>query len=321
MAMSTIACNVLRLVVVVALVSLPRVTSAQAEDEAAARALFQDALKLRDARRMNEACAKFEAAAKLYTSSGLLLNVADCYEHFGRTASAWTTFADAAVVATRLNRTDDQAEARRRQAALEPTLSRLSIMVSSSAAGLSVERDARVLEKGAWGSAIPVDPGPHTVTATARGRVPWSVTVTVNEPGKTLMVTVPDLSLLPTPVALSSGAASVTESVRLTSQHTPYWSGRRVAGAAAAGTGLAAVGVGGILAVMAKAGFDKAEDEAGAARHDDSLPAVTLGNVASWSVGIGAGLALAGALLWLWPSTTRLAAATSGRSLGFEGSF
>ena len=88
-----------------------------------------------------EACPKLEAARKLYTSAGIFLNLADCHEKIGRVASAWTEFGEAAAVAKRTNRDDDAEEATRRQAALEPSLPRLTLR--GGARGPGPRRQAR----------------------------------------------------------------------------------------------------------------------------------------------------------------------------------
>src|SRR5262249_12581297 len=147
-----------------------------------------------------EACPKLQAAAKLYAGSGVLLNLGDCYEHAGRTASAWTEFREAAYAATGAGRADDLAEANRRQAALEPRLSRLTIRVAHGAPDLVVRRDGKVVDVAAWGTALPVDPGAHALSAEASGRAPWSASVSVTEPGATVVVDVPELA----PAASSS---------------------------------------------------------------------------------------------------------------------
>src|ERR1700723_479579 len=85
--------------------------AAQAESEAAARELFNEARELAGKGQYAPACPKLEAASKLYRGSGLLITLGDCYEHLGRTASAWTTFGDAASVAAAIGRSDDEAEA------------------------------------------------------------------------------------------------------------------------------------------------------------------------------------------------------------------
>jgi hypothetical protein len=174
--------------------ALPSRALAQAEDQAGARALFTDGKRLMKAGKYAEACPKLEAAQKLYSSAGILLNLGDCYEKMGRTASAWTRFGEAASVATRSNRADDADEARRRQEALEPALVRLVIRVSSPVPGLVVTRDGVTLDEAIWGTTLPVDPGDHLVRAEAPGYEPWSTSVSITRRGDTVTVKVPKLS-------------------------------------------------------------------------------------------------------------------------------
>ena len=174
--------------------ALPSRALAQAEDQAGARALFTDGKRLMKAGKYAEACPKLEAAQKLYSSAGILLNLGDCYEKIGRTASAWTRFGEAASVAARSNRPDDADEARRRQEALEPALVRLTIRVSSPVPGLVVSRDGVTLDEAIWGTTLPVDPGDHLVRAEAPGYEPWSTSVSITKRGDTTMVKVPKLS-------------------------------------------------------------------------------------------------------------------------------
>ena len=78
------------LVCAAAIVARAPAARAQAEDQAAARALFAEGRALMKASKYAEACPKLEAARKLFTSAGILLNLADCHEKIGRAASAWT---------------------------------------------------------------------------------------------------------------------------------------------------------------------------------------------------------------------------------------
>jgi hypothetical protein len=174
--------------------ALPSHALAQAEDQAGARALFTDGKRLMKAGKYAEACPKLEAAQKLYSSAGILLNLGDCYEKIGRTASAWTRFGEAASVATRSNRSEDADEAKRRQDALEPALVRLTIRVSSPVPGLVVSRDGGTLDEAIWGTTLPVDPGDHLVRAEAPGYEPWSTSVSITRRGDTITVKVPKLS-------------------------------------------------------------------------------------------------------------------------------
>src|SRR5580692_8188309 len=134
---------------------------AQAEDQAAARALFSEGRRLAESGRYAEACATFEGARKLYTSAGILLNLADCYERTGRTASAWATFGEAASVSARTNRAEEAAEGKRRQAKLESQLMRVTLRVARDISGLVIRRDGTEVPRPAWGVPVPIDGGSH----------------------------------------------------------------------------------------------------------------------------------------------------------------
>ena len=79
--------------VALALLAAPGRASAEASatDRAAADALFQASGKLAAESRWAEACAKLEASLKLDPAIGTLVRLGSCYEHLGKTASAWRT--------------------------------------------------------------------------------------------------------------------------------------------------------------------------------------------------------------------------------------
>ena len=81
----------------------PVVAAAQSSsgDKAAADALFDEGKRLLAAGDTAQACAKFETSMKLFDQLGTRLNLADCYEKVGRTASAWAEFREAASLATK----------------------------------------------------------------------------------------------------------------------------------------------------------------------------------------------------------------------------
>ncbi len=170
---------------------------AQSEDQAAARALFEEGKQLMRDGQVEAACPKLEAANKLYKSAGILLNLADCHARIGKSASAWTEFGEAASVANRTNRPDDAEEALRRKAELEPLLLYLVINVVSPVEGLSVLRDGTPIAQAAWGAKLPVDPGVHELRAEAPGHEPWSQSIDVAKQSEALTVEVPALTPLP----------------------------------------------------------------------------------------------------------------------------
>lgn len=265
------------------------------------------------------ACPKLQTASKLYEGPGVLLNLGDCYEHLGHTASAWAEFGEAASAARRVHRPADEGEAKRRQAALEPHLARLVVRVKIDAPGLVVKRDGHPFDRTEWGLAMPVDPGSHDVAAEAPGLAVWAMSV-VAEPGKTMSVDVPELTSSAAPPSAEAAHEEPPPSVAPNEQRgsapapsAPYWTGRRVVGAVTAGAGLVGVGVGFALALSAKSQFDAAGTESGSSRHDDSVKAVNTGNVATAVSCIGAAVGAAGAVFWL------LAPARS-TSVGIDGS-
>ena len=62
--------------------------SAQGHDPVAAEAAFAEARALMQKGRFDEACPKLEASLSLDPALGTLLNLGDCYEKVGKTASA-----------------------------------------------------------------------------------------------------------------------------------------------------------------------------------------------------------------------------------------
>jgi serine/threonine-protein kinase len=284
---------------------------AETEDPAGARALFDEARALMRAGRYESACPKLEAASTLYRGSGILLNLGDCYEHVGRTASAWSAFVEAASMAARLGRADDEKEATRRQASLEPRLSRLSIIVAKETPDLVVRRDGARIDRGAWATPMPVDPGAHTIEATAQGHAKWETTVTVST-GRSVTVEVPELAeqkqgaappsaAPPTPAPSSDATPPSASNVHPEPEGDParYWTGRRMLGASLAAGGTVAMGIGGVLGFSAKSQYDSSTGETGAARRDDSASAVSRGNVATVVFSVGAAVAVAGLVVWL----------------------
>lgn len=179
----------------------PVLAWAQAAPDSNTRAdkLFKDGLNQRNAGDVNHACLMFEASLKLLDRPNVRLNLADCYERQGRTASAWDEFQRAAQQADARGNADRAAYARKRAKELEPKLSKLSLSVppASQLTGLAVRRDGTALPSEKFGQPIPIDPGSHTVEASAPGYQPWSTHVDVTKAGQSVTVQVPRLTEIP----------------------------------------------------------------------------------------------------------------------------
>jgi hypothetical protein len=148
-------------------------------------------------RKYAEACPKLEESQRLDPGSGTLLNLADCYEHSGRTATAWSKFLEAASAAQTAGKADREKTARERAGALMPRVAKFVIVVpdAQQITGLEVHRDGEMVGKAQWGAPIPADPGDHVVTASAPGRKTWQTTVKLQDDGATATAIVPDLEL------------------------------------------------------------------------------------------------------------------------------
>jgi tetratricopeptide (TPR) repeat protein len=283
------------------------VARAQAQDQAAARTLFEDGRRLLKSGKYEEACRTLQAASKLYESPGILLNLGDCYEKLGRSASAWTEFGEAAAVGARARRSDQVSEAKRRQAAIEPKLTRLTIRVTGEATGIAITRDQTDLASAAWGEAIPVDPGTHEVHAEAPGHEPWTTTIVVSTAGQTVTVEVPTLTASPTappppPGHESQEPASATpEAVPL--ETPPARPRSHVLDWVLVGGGVAIGTAGGVLwdlgasHARTASNADTGTEPKYEAAHSDYNAARTLFYIGISGVAVGAATATVGALL------------------------
>ena len=283
------------LMVVALLVSSRRAhAQASSEEKALATTLFQEGRALMSAQRFSEACAKFDESQRLDPSGGTILNLGLCHEQDGRFASAWSEFNEAARMARRDGRHDREEEALSHVRALEPRLSRLTIVVpaGTQVEGLRVERDGREIGRGAWSTAMPVDGGPHTVHATATGRDPFSTTIVVENESDAKTVTIP---VLATPVVVVTPPrveAPVLVTPPPPAPMSPTTAKRlRWGGLAAAGVGVGLLGGAGYALAKALEAMDASKpnctgDECNPDGRRQRSEAVSRGNLAT-ILGVG----------------------------------
>ena len=163
------------IVFLTALASLATSPLAHADDSAAAQSLFDQAKKEMAAHDYADACPKLEESLRLQEGIGTLLNLASCYEHAGKLASAWSKYLE---VATRARAAGQAARARigrERADALAPKLSNLVVDVPGATHpdGLEVRRDGTVVGARGVGHRDPRRCG-H---AHHRGVCPWPQTL------------------------------------------------------------------------------------------------------------------------------------------------
>lgn len=150
-----------------------------AQQRAAAEMLFEEGRKAMDAGDFDTACAKFEESNRLDAASGTTLNLANCEERRGHTASAWERYRAAVRLLAEGDRRREFAKAKVKQ--LEELVPHLTIELSSEApADTEVVRNGKRLT-ASLGSPLPLDPGEYTITATAPGRRAADYQVTLEE--------------------------------------------------------------------------------------------------------------------------------------------
>jgi len=226
---------------------------------AMAQGLYDSAAELIKAGKFAEACPKLEESQRLDPGMGTQFRLAECYEAVGRLASAWNDYVQVADLAKYAGQVERERFARERAALVEGRLSRLAITVSSpDVPGLEVRRAGAVVEKSAWGTPVPVDPGSYEVTAEAPGKRPWTGQASVVGEGMVATLVVP--SLEDAPAVLPSPSQSVL-ALPLAPPPAPSARPLRTAGFAVGGAGAVGVVVGGVLGAVAFAKVSSAKSE------------------------------------------------------------
>ncbi len=276
----------------------------QRDARSVASALFDEARRLMSLGKFNDACPKLEESQRLWPGVGTLFNLASCYEKVGRSATAWTTYREALSQAVAAGQKERAEVIRGRVRALEPSLAKLVLEVSSPVTGLTVTRDGVEAAAPLWGVPVPVDPGEHVVRANAPGYSDWETPVTVGAASGAVKVLIPPLKRvdeLPTVTAQLDTKPSVSSTPPQVRAPPSWQAPVGIAGLAVGGAGLAA---GIVIGVMAKSIAAKADcsadntcSEAGLA---ERAKAVHLGDVGTAVAVSGIVLAVAGGALLLF---------------------
>jgi hypothetical protein len=309
------------------LLALARSANAQGppagSDKVAAEALFEDGRKLVASGKFAEACPKFAESERLDPSPSTLLNLANCWEKLGRSATAWATYREAESAAHAAKRQDYLATAQRHAEALAPKLARMTVNVPQPVAGIQVTRDGVLVGTAEWGTAIPVDSGAHIMEASAPGYKSWTTTVDVSPDGAQVTLGVPALEALPveaSPLPISpppetSASPAPPATPPAPAETASNGGAQRTIGLVVAAAGVVGMGAAGVLAIVAN---NKNQDSlqfcptnpnvcspAGVAERNDARMA---GDAATVALGVGAAVFVTGAVLWLTAPNSRVAA-------------
>ncbi len=260
-------------------------------DDRVARAdqLFEEG-KAMLAKDLAGACAKFEESLKFNSQAiGTLLNVALCDEKLGRFASASAKFAEARDRAKEQNMAVHLKAAEDHIASLADQVPHVTLKFSEPPLPqTTIVIDERLIPFADIAN-HPIDPGAHDVVVSAPGHLSFKMHLEIAA-GENKDLSIPPLE------------KSVT--VR---------SSRRTIGKITTATGVAALGTGIALAIVARRDYDSATEHCDRITTDDGQlrwqcnsegfagtgNARTLGNVATVVGGIGLVAVGVGAFLWL----------------------
>jgi hypothetical protein len=292
------------------LATLP--SAAYADDPAAAEVLFREGRTLMGEGKTEAARQKFKASQALDPSPGTLLNMAACDRSLGRTASAWAEFLSAARLAHAQQKRQQESEASRRAAELEPTLSYLTIRVLEPVPGIEVRRSETRLEPSLYGMRVPVDPGDYSVDANANGYEVYHANVHVKDARDEAVVEIPKLVpkaaggsvAVPTPPAQADSARSPTAGDASPPRAVSKSTAPTALPWVVAGIGGALLVGGGVSGVLALKSNSAAKDHCPDAKHCTDPEALSLARrrdteAVIADVGIGVGLAAIGAAVIL----------------------
>jgi hypothetical protein len=312
----------------VALLALSGTARAQSPpsggDKVAAEALFEDARRFVADGKYAEACPKFADSERLDPSPSTLLNLANCWEKVGRSATAWATYREAESAAQAAKRPDYKSAAQRHADALAPKLARLTIHVQQAVAGMQLKRDGVIVGAAEWETAIPIDKGTHSIEASAPGYKNWATRVDVSQDGTQMTTSIPPFEEVPAeppgafPLSSSSTASPPAPPRPPVPPETPQpkASSQGAVGLVVAAVGIAGLGASGVLAWLANT---KKNDSLGHCATPNSCSplgvserndALALGDAATVVFAIGATALATGVVVWLGapsPATRRSA--------------
>ena len=307
-------------------------------NRAAAEALFNQGRDLMTKGKFVEACPKFEASQQLDPGLGTMLNLAECYEKTGRTASAWAEYREAIPLARAAGSKARQDLATERAQALQERLSTLTIRAMTGDDGdahLEIRRDGVPMQSAELGAPIPVDPGEHLIEVAAPGKQPWSTKVQVGADAAKVQVDIPKLEAAdgaaPAPVAAPASAPpAATADTAPPPAPKSSGSAQRTAGLISAGVGVVGIGIGTVFGLKASSNWSDAKDtcrdgrfectQQGKNLQSDAKSAATLSTVGF--VAGGALLGLGAVLYFTAPSKKENVAFIVGPGSAFvQGSF
>jgi len=211
--------------------------------------LFKKGKKLLAEKKYAEACLAFEESDRLDPGIGAKLNVAKCYQEWGKLATAWRWFSEAEQMAK--DTKDDRAGKIHALAEeLDPSIPRLTVKVARDAdtSGVVIKLDGAPFEISALGTERRVDPGPHQVDYTVGGATRNKLVPIERGGSSEITLDLPKKGRGPAKLKVDSPVAADTEAIQK----------RRLLGLGISGGGVFAMGLAGIVTLRARGDYKHA---------------------------------------------------------------
>ena len=273
------------------------------QQQAMGRALFDEAVALMKENRFSEACPKLAESLALDPAGGTAVDLAFCYEHDGKVASALDAYRAAVRIDERDGRDDRKQAANERIAELEKRVGHVRLVADADAwknESWQVMLDARALGPDALDAPLPIDGGRHVVTVTAAGKRAYVRQIEIFD-GATTDVTIAKLDDVGAPVTPGPTPRVALPPTFVLKDDVP----RRNWGIGLGAGGIGALGVGivsGIVAANLHSKSDRLCPATGCT--GDGVSAENQANGAAWvsDVAFVAGVALVGVGTYLFLS-------------------
>jgi hypothetical protein len=229
--------------------------------------LFAQGKQLMSAGDYAGARTRLAESVRLEPKVGTLASLAVCEEHLSHLAEAHARWEQARALAVQTN-DPRKTLAESELARVDKLVPKLSLELhGDSPQGLRITTDDVEVGVGVLGTPLPVNPGVHSISATAPGKRSWSTTVRTEADGKVTVVPVgpledaPQAAAQPPPVpdaTANHGAGQATHppvvverAEKPPSEAGGGWGAQRVTALVVGGVGVAGLVVGGVFGIRA----------------------------------------------------------------------
>ncbi|HUS29621.1 MAG TPA: hypothetical protein VMZ53_14005 [Kofleriaceae bacterium] len=290
------------LLVVMAFLAVPSAAFADKASKARADKLFEEGRGYLQRKEYALACTAFEQSQHADAAIGTQLNIALCYEEWGKLAAAYKAYLEAERQA-KAKKDNREKVAHKKVGELEPKLSRLRVSIPPSADPYSIFLfDGKEVSREDLVEEQLLDAGKHTIEVRIAGSAPKTTPFDL-APGERKSVTLEVPVAIATPPPPPNGGSGPAGGATQTTVVTPRKKNKLYGGIGLIGGGTIAIGIASYVALIARSDYNTAilncHDQKcpNRADYDATQDARGRANVATFVT--GAGVAMIGVGVYL----------------------